>query len=119
MTAFTARADVQTDAAARYAKQLLSHLGQRVSWTTDGDTSAAQIAGGTGRIVVGERGLTLIAEAADVETLTRVQHVLGDHLESFAQRQALQVAWLSDVDGAAGSTPPAPTDHQRPTHPDG
>jgi uncharacterized protein len=117
MTALTARADVPTDGAARYAKQLLAHLGHRVTWTTAGDTSTAQIAGGTGRVVVGDGVLTLIAEAADIETLTRVQHVLGSHLERFAQRQELQVSWVGDVDGAVGSTPSAPTDHQRPTPP--
>jgi uncharacterized protein len=117
MTPFTARADVRTDAAARCAKQLLSHLGHRVTWTTAGDTSTAQIAGGTGSVVVGDGTLTLIAQASDAETLTRVQHILGSHLERFAQRQELQVVWLSDVDGAAGPTPSAPTDHQRPTPP--
>lgn len=59
--------------------------------------------------------LTLIAEAPDAETLIRLQHILGSHLERFAQRQELQVTWVSDVDGAAGSTPSVPTDHQRPT----
>ena len=114
MKAFTARADVATDAAARYAKQLLSHLGRRVSWTTTGDISTAQIAGGTGQVVVSDGVLTLIAEACDADTLTRVQHVLGSHLERFAQRQELQVTWVSDAEGAAGPTPPVPTDHQRP-----
>lgn len=31
MTALVARADVLTDAAARYARQLLSHVGRRVT----------------------------------------------------------------------------------------
>ena len=75
MTALTARADVATETPQRYAKQLLSHLGQRTSWTTDGDTSTAEIAGGTGRVVLGEGVLTLIAEASDTVTLARVQHV--------------------------------------------
>ena len=61
MTVLTARADVPTEAPARYAKQLLSHLGRRTTWTTDGDTSSAGIAGGTGRVVVGDGVLTLVA----------------------------------------------------------
>ncbi|MGY1691877.1 DUF2218 domain-containing protein [Geodermatophilus sp. SYSU D01105] len=117
MTVFSARADVPTETPGRYAKQLLSHLGHRVTWATAEDTSTAQIAGGTGSIVVGDGRLTLIAEASDAETLTRVQHILGSHLERFAQRQELEVTWVTDVDGAAGSTPPAPRDHQRPTQP--
>ena len=48
MIALTARAVVSTATPARYAKQLLSHLDRRVTWTTDGDTSIAALAGGTG-----------------------------------------------------------------------
>ena len=114
MIPLTARAEVPTETPARYAKQLLSHLGRRTSWATDGDTSTAEIAGGTGRVVIGDGVLTLIAEAPDAATLSRVQHVLGSHLERFAQRQELQVSWISDAAGSAGPTPAAPAGHQRP-----
>jgi hypothetical protein len=112
MTVLTARADVPTEAPARYAKQLLSHLGRRTTWTTDGDTSSAEIAGGTGRVAVGDGVLTLVAEASDAETLGRVQHVLGSHLERFGQRSELTVTWTGDV--APGPTPPARGEHRRP-----
>jgi uncharacterized protein len=92
----TAHADVATDAPARYAKQLLSHLGRRVPWTTEGNTSTAEIAGATGVVVVGEGVLTLRAEAPDAESLARVQHVLGSHLERFGQRNELAVSWLAE-----------------------
>jgi uncharacterized protein len=114
MTTLTARADVRTETPVRYAKQLLSHLGRRTSWRTDGDTSTAEIAGGTGRVVIGDGVLTLIAEAPDAATLRRVQHVLGSHLERFAQRQELQVSWVSDAAGSADPTPAAPADDQSP-----
>ena len=106
MTALTARADVPTEAPDRYAKQLLSHLGHRTSWTTDGATSTAPIAGGTGTIVVGDGVLTLIAAAPDADALARVQHVLGSHLERFAQRAELQVSWVGDTDLGGGLDPP-------------
>jgi len=61
MAVLTARADVPTGTPDRYARQLLSHLGRRTTWTTDGDTSTAEIAGGTGRVVVGDGLLTLVA----------------------------------------------------------
>ncbi len=93
MTALTARADVPTAAPARYAKQLLSHLGRRVTWATDGDTSTAELAGGTGTVIVGDGVITLLAQAPDAEALARVQHVLGSHLERFGQRNELQVSW--------------------------
>ena len=109
----TARAVVVTDAPARYAKQLVSHLGRRVEWTTDGDTSTAGIAGGQGAVVVGEGVLTLLAEAPDAETLARVQHVLGSHLERFGQRHELAVRWTTGDDATPTPTPPAPEDHSR------
>lgn len=115
MTTLSARADVPTATPARYAKQLVSHLGRRTTWTTDGDTSTAELAGGTGRVVVGDGMLTLIASAPDRETLTQVQHVLGSHLERFGQRSELTVTWVSAAERGGGPTPPAPPDHHRPT----
>jgi hypothetical protein len=88
-----ARADVPTDAPARYAKQLVSHLGRRVEWATEGVLSTAGIAGGTGVVEVGDGVLHLRAQAADAETLERVQGVLGRHLERFGQRNELVVTW--------------------------
>jgi hypothetical protein len=115
MTALTARAVVPTATPDRYAKQLLSHLGRRVSWVTDGNTSTAELAGGAGTVVVGDGVLTLIAEAPDAEALARVQHVLGSHLERFGQRHELNVTWAGDGAPGGAPTPPAPAGHQRPT----
>ena len=74
----------------------MSHLGRRTEWTTDGASSTAAIAGGTGVIEVGDGVLTLRAEAPDAETLDRVQDVLGRHLERFGQRNELVVTWAAD-----------------------
>jgi hypothetical protein len=89
----TARADVPTAAAARYGKQLISHLGRKVEWVTEGAVSTAAIGGGTGIVEVGDGVLTLRAEAADTQALARVQDVLGRHLERFGQRNELVVTW--------------------------
>jgi uncharacterized protein len=91
----TARAEVATDAPARYAKQLVSHLGRRLTWTTEGDTSTAQIGEATGTVVVGDGVLTLLAEAPDAASLARAQDVLGRHLERFGQRNELAVTWTT------------------------
>ncbi len=88
-----AAAEVATDAPERYAKQLVSHLGRLIPWQTDGDTSRAAIGDGVGTVVVGTGVLTLRAEAPDAETLARIQHVLGSHLERFGQRNELSVTW--------------------------
>jgi len=89
-------AEVATDAPERYAKQLVSHLGRRLTWETDGDTSRAAIGAGLGTVAVGTGVLTLRAEAPDAETLERIQHVLGSHLERFGQRNELTVTWRGE-----------------------
>jgi 3-hydroxyisobutyrate dehydrogenase-like beta-hydroxyacid dehydrogenase len=89
-------AEVPTDAPARYAKQLVSHLGRRLTWQTDGDVSRAAIGDGVGTVVVGEGVLTLRAEAPDADTLARIEQVLGSHLERFGQRNELAVTWAPE-----------------------
>jgi hypothetical protein len=95
----TARADVPTEAPARYAKQLVAHLGRKVEFTTDGDTSTAAFGEGIGSVVVGDGVLTLIARAPHTEALARVQDVLGRHLERFGQRNELTVTWSESASG--------------------
>src|SRR3712207_7110266 len=108
MTVLTARADVPTETPERYAKQLVSHLGRRTSWVTDGHTSSAEIAGGTGRVVVGGAAPVLIAEAPAAESPARLQHVLGSHPERFGQRNELALTWDMGSDPAGALTLPAP-----------
>jgi hypothetical protein len=81
--AITSRADVATDAPARYAKQLLAHLGRKLDFTTDSVTSSATIGDATGHIIVGDGVLTLLATGDDESAVARVEHVLGSHLERF------------------------------------
>ncbi|SFK55114.1 hypothetical protein SAMN04488085_102213 [Geodermatophilus ruber] len=86
-----------------WGKQLLSHLGQGGAWTAVGATSTAEIAGGTGRVVVGEGVFTLMAETPHPETLSQVQFVLGSHVERFGQRNSSP---------SPGSAMPTPTVHR-------
>jgi len=95
----TARADVRTDAPGRYAKQLVSHLGHKLEFTTVGNISTATIGAGVGSVEVGDGVLTLHAAGPDTEALERVKDVLGRHLERFGTRQELAVVW--DAAGAA------------------
>ena len=87
------RADVTTDNPGRYAKQLVSHLGHKVDFTTQGDTSTATIGGARAQVVVGDGVLTLLAEGEDEQAVALVEHVLGSHLERFGQRNELTVRW--------------------------
>ena len=89
--AVTSRADVPTDHPARYAKQLISHLGRKLDLTTDGPVSTAAV--GAGQVVVGEGVLTLLVSGPDEESVATVEHVLGSHLLRFATREELTVAW--------------------------
>ncbi len=93
MTTLSSRADVVTDTPERYAKQLVSHLGRRVTFRVEEDTSTAEFGDGTGSVLCGDGVLVLLAQAPDEETLARVEHVLGSHLERFAHRSELRVAW--------------------------
>ena len=93
----SSRADVVTDAPARYAKQLVSHLGRKVEFvhqsSSDGDTWTAHVAGAVARITVQDGLLVLQAEATEPEGLARLEGALGNHLERFGQRRELTVTW--------------------------
>lgn len=91
------RAEVSTDTPARYAKQLVAHLGQKLDFKTDESTSTTTIGEATGQIVVGDKTLTMIATGVDNEAVAQVEHVLGSHLERFGQRNELTVTWTRDT----------------------
>jgi uncharacterized protein len=93
MTLHTSRADVATETPARYAKQLVSHLGHKIAFSTEGDVSTAVFGTTTGSIIVGEGVLTLTAAGDDPEGVARVEQVMGGHLVRFGQRQELLVEW--------------------------
>lgn len=98
-------AHVVTDRAARYGKQLASHLGRRSGGEWDDSD-------GTGHILLGDEGAraelvarpyALLIEVrvpagADV---ARLEDVLGRHLVRFG-RGDLAVAWVR-ADGSAGT----------------
>ena len=89
----TSRADVPTGVPGRYAKQLVSHLGRKVEFVEDQGTWSATVQGTIAKITVGDGVLVLQAEGADEESLARVEHALGSHLERFGQRNELTVTW--------------------------
>jgi hypothetical protein len=91
--AITSRADVATDTPDRYAKQLISHLGHKIEFVTDGAVSAATVGGASAQIVVGEGVLTLLASGDDEQAVALAEHVLGSHLERFGHRNELTVIW--------------------------
>ncbi len=92
-----ATAVVATDAPARYAKQLLAHLGRKNTVEADGDGGRLVFSYGTGTVSPGEGELVLVADAPDAEGLAHVQDVLARHLERFGARRELVVTWVADT----------------------
>ena len=91
---------VVTDAPARYVKQLLSHLGRRITAESLPDDPAGGrlvFPFGTAVLRSGEGRLTLEACAPDAEGLAQVEDVLGRHLERFGARSELAVNWVRQV----------------------
>lgn len=88
---------VDTDAPARYAKQLLAHLGRKVAVepVPDRPEPAGRLvfAYGVGDVLPGSAALELRATAGDAESLARVQDVLARHLVRFGARRELVVSW--------------------------
>jgi hypothetical protein len=98
-TPLTSRADVPTDAAARYAKQLASHLGRKATVTEEAAGPRIHIGEGSCLLVAGGAALVLHAEAPSPEALDRVQDVIGRHLVKFGRRDELVVEWISPSPG--------------------
>lgn len=98
----TSTADVATDAAARYAKQLASHLGRKATVERLPDGAYRLVIGsGEGVLKPGADRLVMRASAPDTAALANVQDVLGRHLERFGQRVGLTVVWATPAaDGA-------------------
>src|SRR4051812_4575261 len=87
-------AQVATDSPARYAKQLAAHLGRKIAVTETASGPVLHFATGDAALLesAGDQ-LVLHAAAADAERLTRVQDVVGGHLERFGARNELVVRW--------------------------
>jgi len=86
-------AAVPTDRPERWVKQLASHLGRKAEVREEADATVLVLGGGTCRMSGGTGVLHLSAAAPDDEALAQVEHVVGSHLERFAQAEGLTVAW--------------------------
>jgi hypothetical protein len=92
----SATADVATDNPARYAKQLVSHLGRRLTTETqDGARHVISFDGGQCVLLERDGVLQLQATAQDADALAQVQDVIGRHLERFGERAGLTVSWTA------------------------
>ena len=92
----TSTAIVATDAPARYAKQLLAHLGRKNTVEqVEGDPDGGRLifAYGSATLRPAADQLVMNAVAVDAESLARVEDVLARHLVRFGTRAELVVTW--------------------------
>jgi caffeoyl-CoA O-methyltransferase len=93
-------AHVATDRPERYAKQLISHLGNKATAKLTGDgRGTIAFRQGACSLAFTRRELVLIAAAADFDSLTEVQDVVGRHLLRFATQEELRIDWSAPIAG--------------------
>ena len=104
-----ATASVPTERAARYGKQLVSHMGHKITGSWDEEA-------GSGYLLFDREGPVLgrfdvIASASDLrlelrttpERADHLEHIAGIHLARFGVRDALTISWRR-TDGSTGTT---------------
>lgn len=102
-------ATVTTERAARYGKQLVSHMGHKITGSWDEEA-------GSGYLLFDREGPILgrfdvIASASDLrlelrtepERADRLEFIVGIHLARFGARDSLAISW-ERTDGSEGST---------------
>lgn len=101
----TSTATVPTARAARYGKQLASHMGRKVPFTWDEESGAGTVTFANGRVHAQLRATAeaLVIEITSPETdLDNFEDVLGRHLVRFGTRDGLVCSWRRS-DGTAGT----------------
>ena len=102
-------ATVSTERAARYGKQLVSHMGHKITGSWDEEA-------GSGYLLFDREGPVLgrfdvIASASDLrlelrtepERADRLEFIVGIHLARFGARDSLAISW-ERTDGSEGTT---------------
>jgi hypothetical protein len=86
---------LETDRPDRYIKQLVSHLGHRLDTSVDdaGTATVRMSNGSTCVLTPSTAGIEMHAEAADAESMARIQDVVGRHLIRFTKDETLSHDW--------------------------
>jgi hypothetical protein len=93
MTTSRSEARLKTEFAARYMTQLCKHFEHRQKVAYTADHGRIEMRSGLCTLAVEPGILILRAEAADAESLARLQGAIISHLERFAFREKLEVQW--------------------------
>jgi caffeoyl-CoA O-methyltransferase len=92
------RADVATDVPERFIRQLVSHLGHKLTTEMLPDGAGVIAVSGARCTLTARTGqLMLEATADDTDSLAHVQNVVARHLERFGARAGLRVRWDTPV----------------------
>jgi uncharacterized protein len=108
----SSRASVATERAARYGKQLSTHLAhkRKTTWQADAQTGDVTFEHGRATLTATSSRLDLAIEldptiegADAVAELAHIEDVVGRHLARFGGRDELIVSWVRS-DGTAGQS---------------
>ena len=116
-----ATASVSTERAARFGKQLVTHMAHKVTGAWDEETSSGYLLFDRegpilGRFDVRATESTLILELRTTpERAEHLEHVAGIHLARFGVRDSLAVSWRR-TDGSEGTTQGPLTPEQLEAH---
>lgn len=95
-TKFTAVARVATTSPGRYLGQLCKHFAHKLPATHDAETGRIEFPFGVCELATGKDLLCLCVSAIDLESLQRLEDVIGSHLSRFAFREPLEISWTRD-----------------------
>lgn len=104
MAQITSTATVPTERAARFGKQLASHLGRKNGgeWSEDDQRGTVNFVVATAGLDAAPDALTLTVTSEDPEAIARFEGVVGRHLVRFGRDQEFVVTW-SRSDGEPGT----------------
>ena len=101
---FAAVATVATATPERYAKQLATHLGRRCEVREESGGTRLLFGAGDCLLSSEPDALRMELTATDADELTRLEQVVGSHLERFGQRNELHVVWQPEPGGLLTSS---------------
>jgi hypothetical protein len=84
---------VVTEMASRYLQQLCKHFGHKLPVNFTTQRGAIVFDFGMCALAAKDNMLNLTVTAEDEVSLSRLKHVVASHLERFAFREKLEIAW--------------------------
>ena len=89
----TSESRVPTAKASVYMKQLCRHFGHKTPAEFSDSSGRIEFEFGVCEFSAEPDTLIMRAQAEDAESVSRVEQVIGSHLQRFAHREELQVDW--------------------------